>query len=184
MKKIVLTGGGTAGHVTPNIALIPTLQEKGYEVHYIGSYTGIEKKLLEDMDIPQDNPHHTLSVLNHCTKACDIFDRVFVTTKGFQPPYYVRDAVTFHDIGKPYCKTFVNKKGETTEVAHFYDHEHVGAYFVLGMFPGLSESKTIFASWLVCNHMSPFINQKYYNSLPSYLKEWITLLHEADKLAH
>ena len=35
MKKIVLTGGGTAGHVTPNIALIPTLQEKGYEVHYI-----------------------------------------------------------------------------------------------------------------------------------------------------
>ena len=52
MKKIVLTGGGTAGHVTPNIALIPTLQEKGYEVHYIGSYTGIEKKLLEDMDIP------------------------------------------------------------------------------------------------------------------------------------
>ena len=86
------------------------------------------------MDIPQDNPNHTLSVLNHCTKACDIFDRMFVTTKGFQPPYYVRDAVTFHDIGKPYCKTFVNKKGETTEVAHFYDHEHVGAYFVLGMF--------------------------------------------------
>ena len=38
MKKIVLTGGGTAGHVTPNIALIPELQKQGYEVHYIGSY--------------------------------------------------------------------------------------------------------------------------------------------------
>lgn len=52
MKKIVLTGGGTAGHVTPNIALIPALQKEGYEIHYIGSYNGIEKKLLEDLNIP------------------------------------------------------------------------------------------------------------------------------------
>ena len=42
-KKIVLTGGGTAGHVTPNIALLPYLKEKGYEIIYIGSYDGIEK---------------------------------------------------------------------------------------------------------------------------------------------
>ncbi|MGN0154504.1 MAG: undecaprenyldiphospho-muramoylpentapeptide beta-N-acetylglucosaminyltransferase [Lachnospiraceae bacterium] len=52
MKKIVLTGGGTAGHVTPNIALLPSLQQAGFEVHYIGSYNGIEKKLIEDMGIP------------------------------------------------------------------------------------------------------------------------------------
>ena len=52
MKKIVLTGGGTAGHVTPNIALIPTLQEAGYEVHYIGSYEGIEKSLISELGIP------------------------------------------------------------------------------------------------------------------------------------
>ena len=48
MKKIVLTGGGTAGHVTPNLALLPSLQERGYEIHYIGSYNGIEKKLIEN----------------------------------------------------------------------------------------------------------------------------------------
>lgn len=52
MKKIVLTGGGTAGHVTPNIALLPHLQAAGYEVVYMGSYDGIEKKLIEDFDIP------------------------------------------------------------------------------------------------------------------------------------
>ncbi len=52
MKKIVLTGGGTAGHVTPNIALLPSLQELGYEIHYMGSYDGIEKKLIADFDIP------------------------------------------------------------------------------------------------------------------------------------
>ena len=52
MKKIVLTGGGTAGHVTPNIALLPSLKNAGYEVHYIGSYNGIEKELIENMGIP------------------------------------------------------------------------------------------------------------------------------------
>ena len=52
MKRIVLTGGGTAGHVTPNIALLPSLKEAGYEVFYIGSYDGIEKKLIEELDIP------------------------------------------------------------------------------------------------------------------------------------
>lgn len=50
-KKIILTGGGTAGHVTPNIALIPGLKEKGYEIKYIGSYDGIEKKLIEEIGI-------------------------------------------------------------------------------------------------------------------------------------
>ena len=52
MKKIVLTGGGTAGHVTPNIALLPALKESGYEVTYMGSYDGIEKKLIADFNIP------------------------------------------------------------------------------------------------------------------------------------
>jgi len=52
MKKIVLTGGGTAGHVTPNIALLPSLQAAGYEITYMGSYDGIEKKLIEDFEIP------------------------------------------------------------------------------------------------------------------------------------
>lgn len=51
-KKIVLTGGGTAGHVTPNLALIPELKKAGYEISYIGSYDGIEKKLIEDFNIP------------------------------------------------------------------------------------------------------------------------------------
>lgn len=52
MKRIVLTGGGTAGHVTPNIALLPKLKELGYDIHYIGSYEGIEKKLIADFKIP------------------------------------------------------------------------------------------------------------------------------------
>lgn len=52
MKRIVLTGGGTAGHVTPNIALIPSLVQEGFDVQYIGSYEGMEKSLIEDIGVP------------------------------------------------------------------------------------------------------------------------------------
>ncbi|MDD3253428.1 MAG: undecaprenyldiphospho-muramoylpentapeptide beta-N-acetylglucosaminyltransferase [Lachnospiraceae bacterium] len=54
MKKIILTGGGTAGHVTPNLALLPSLRERDYEIHYIGSYNGIERKLIEQAGISYD----------------------------------------------------------------------------------------------------------------------------------
>ena len=47
-----MTGGGTAGHVTPNIALMPALKEAGYQIEYIGSYNGIEKGLIEAQGIP------------------------------------------------------------------------------------------------------------------------------------
>lgn len=52
MKRIILTGGGTAGHVTPNIALLPKLKEMGFDIQYIGSYNGIEKDLIEPFGIP------------------------------------------------------------------------------------------------------------------------------------
>lgn len=57
MKRIILTGGGTAGHVTPNIALIPSLQKAGYDIQYIGSYEGIERSLMDDIGIP----YHAIS---------------------------------------------------------------------------------------------------------------------------
>ena len=46
MEKICFTGGGTAGHISPNLALIPYFLEQGYEVHYIGSKTGIENQMV------------------------------------------------------------------------------------------------------------------------------------------
>ena len=49
-KKIVLTGGGTMGHVTPNLALLPHLLEKGYEVHYIGTEKGVEADKLQAIE--------------------------------------------------------------------------------------------------------------------------------------
>lgn len=50
--KIIMTGGGTAGHVTPNLALVPKLKEKGFDIKYIGSKDGIEKEIIKDANIP------------------------------------------------------------------------------------------------------------------------------------
>ena len=51
-KKIILTGGGTAGHVLPNITLMPKLAEHGFDIHYVGSHDGIERGLVEFHGIP------------------------------------------------------------------------------------------------------------------------------------
>jgi UDP-N-acetylglucosamine--N-acetylmuramyl-(pentapeptide) pyrophosphoryl-undecaprenol N-acetylglucosamine transferase len=55
--KILMTGGGTAGHVTPNIALLPRLKSLGFEIHYIGTENGMERKLIEEEGIP----YHSIS---------------------------------------------------------------------------------------------------------------------------
>jgi UDP-N-acetylglucosamine--N-acetylmuramyl-(pentapeptide) pyrophosphoryl-undecaprenol N-acetylglucosamine transferase len=51
-KRILLTGGGTAGHVTPNLALIPRLEELGFKIQYVGRKAGIEKELVEKTEVP------------------------------------------------------------------------------------------------------------------------------------
>jgi UDP-N-acetylglucosamine--N-acetylmuramyl-(pentapeptide) pyrophosphoryl-undecaprenol N-acetylglucosamine transferase len=51
LKKIILTGGGSAGHVTPNLALLPKLRELGYEIQYIGTESGIEREIIENQKI-------------------------------------------------------------------------------------------------------------------------------------
>lgn len=56
MKRLVLTGGGTAGHVTPHLALIPHLEAEGYELHYIGTADGIEREL-----IPSHIPYYPIA---------------------------------------------------------------------------------------------------------------------------
>ena len=59
MKRIVLTGGGTAGHVTPNLALIPRLQADGWDVHYIGAANSVEEGLVANLP---GVTYHTVAV--------------------------------------------------------------------------------------------------------------------------
>ena len=67
-KKILLTGGGTAGHVTPNLALLPYLKAEGYEIVYIGSQNGIERTLIEADGIPYypQTPAEFSAIVKNC----------------------------------------------------------------------------------------------------------------------
>lgn len=58
-KRILFTGGGTAGHVIVNLALIPVFQQEGWEIDYIGSTNGIERKLIGQLDNVSYHPIST-----------------------------------------------------------------------------------------------------------------------------
>ena len=81
MKRIILTGGGTAGHVTPNIALIPKLRELGYDIQYIGSYNGIERTPLNlsVFHITESHPVNYAAI-----SVCKISTDPFRVLKGIE----------------------------------------------------------------------------------------------------
>ena len=77
MKRIVLTGGGTAGHVTPHLAILPHLREQGYEIHYIGTEDGIERRMMEKEE----------NVAYHAVKSGKL--RRYFDWKNFTDPFRV-----------------------------------------------------------------------------------------------
>lgn len=138
-----------------------------------------QQKYIDDsmnaMKIPHDNPHHTLDIYNHCESAYKY------TVNNDMCDNTLALAASFHDIGKPYVKTFMNAKGEPSDTAHYYGHQCVGAWMAYGL---VVDNIRVDIAWLVSTHMVPFLNEKYYRNLPLYLKASIDLLHEADIAAH
>ena len=124
------------------------------------------------MCIPHDNPHHTLCVYDHCQEA---YEEVCCHSTDSD----VCMAALWHDIGKPYVKAFVDSKGNPCETVHYYQHQCVGAWMSYGF-----EYITPYIAWLISTHMDPYMNTKYYNNLPSFIKKDIDLLHKADLNAH
>lgn len=129
-------------------------------------------KVIDNMRIPHDNPHHTLRILEHCKEA-------HVNACLFDVDTELERAALLHDIGKPYVKAFVDSNGNPCETAHFYFHHNVGSWMSYGM-----NNITPFIAWLVGVHMEPFFNSKYYKNLPNCFKKYVDLLHECDLNAH
>ena len=130
-----------------------------------------EEKCWNDMNIPHNNHHHTLDIQTHCREAY----KSIVNPNDAE----LETAALVHDCGKPYTKAFIDSKGNTCEEAHYYQHQCVGAWLSYGFV-----NITPRIAWLISTHMDPFLNTKYYNNLPPYLKRDIDILHEADLAAH
>lgn len=129
-------------------------------------------KIRESMNVPHDNPHHTLNVKEHCEAANKYaWDNKYGTK--------VNIAALYHDVGKPYVKAFVDAKGNPCEYAHYYQHHCLSAWLYYGVYGHDPE-----IAWLISTHMDPFFNTKYYQKLPTYLKDKLDKLHKCDLEAH
>lgn len=124
---------------------------------------------LKQSNISHDNPHHSLSIQEHCYAAYEVL-------KDKNPE--IAAAALVHDCGKPYTKAFIDSKGNPCDTAHYYQHQNIGAWMSYGFDLGIE------VPWLVSTHMDPFFNTKYYRNLSEDLKLKIDLLHSADVSAH
>ena len=124
------------------------------------------------LGIPHDNPHHTLNIKEHCEAAAK-----YAWEHEYESNIFA--AALYHDVGKPYVKAFIDAKGNPCEIAHYYQHNCVSAWMYYGVYKLDPE-----IAWLISVHMDPFLNTKYYNKLPPYLKKKVDLLHECDLKAH
>jgi hypothetical protein len=160
------------------------------------SYGSIESFIDSQMEESQDTPHHSLTIGGHCDYCKTIY-------RDLMPPHPVLHrelmaATALHDCGKPFCKSFTNSKGNVTDVAHYYNHEKVGAYNSL-FYKKPPGTETLDVAALIRWHMIPFFFKDWgEKTVNKYIAELTTderlkdkmfwealqILHKCDVSAH
>lgn len=180
--------------------VIKRMYQSFYVPQYFEGWDDIQIRYTNDymfffddlVDIKQDNPHHSLTVLDHCIKTEE-----FLTKQNEQLSIPINFAGRLHDIGKLKTKTFINSKGEKTDIAHFYNHEKVSAYDSLfyvnlrARIDYLKDTEFVLDTIkLIQWHMLPWIKvaekteQKYKKLLGENFWKDLMMLHKADEEAH
>jgi hypothetical protein len=149
------------------------------------------------LETPHDNPNHSMTIGAHCAAACAEMRKLLHEHKEFSSYAEILiEAAYQHDIGKRKTKSFINSKGMTTDVAHYYSHESVGAYLWLSgdqsLYWNLSDRLAI--GLLIQWHMQPYFlkEETEEETVKWFIKKGfdetlgrsIWLLHLADKAAH
>lgn len=180
---------------------IPSKYEGFDEVHIVYSDYNLTKydytkKIDELTKIPHDNPHHSLSIGEHCLE-CQVQMVELLGDKNLssQREYALLISSLLHDVGKGFVKDFHNGKGEPTDKAHYYQHHCISAYDSLFYLRyGFSKDEFIRTILLINHHMKPFewqhnrsSNKAIKKFKSTYGEEFyndIMLLHECDLKAH
>ena len=149
------------------------------------------RAIWEESDIPHDNPHHSLNILEHMSKAADIAEDL-VWKSGDLSLVHERWVARIHDIGKPRCKRFVDGKGNPSKVAHYIGHQNYGAYYSL-IFDNvdfdISLKDSLDNACLIQWHMEHYLRkgealEKFYKMIGPKLEKRLHILEMADKAAH
>lgn len=134
--------------------------------------------LLLCFDIPHDTPYHLETIGEHMRMTYNSCLKENI-------PEYIKFAALFHDIGKLYAKVYYNSKGESTDIAHYYNHENIGSYLYLTSHQFDTTRLQMKIIWLIENHMRPYFNgyEKWkLKQNPKWIEE-LEILHEYDKKA-
>lgn len=138
--------------------------------------------------ISQDNPHHKLSIGDHCI-ACYLNTLDF----GNKADANLHMAALLHDIGKQFTKGYKDSKGNPTETAHYYQHHLVSAYDAVKYLSHFSKDDMLEILALIQWHMFPYfwekgnnekMRKKYQSLWGNELYEKVMLLDKADQEAH
>ena len=152
---------------------------------------GVDLLLSRLGELVDDNPHHEFTVGQHMLTAYEYFDK--------QYPQMVDDAalgraILIHDIGKEFTKVFHDSKGNPTDIAHFYNHERVGAYDSFAHTADLNKDDRLRVALLIRWHMIPFAVEKSDNPgkteskfkglLGENIWKQVAVLNDCDRHAH
>ena len=144
----------------------------------------VENWVCDHLDFKQDNPHHSMELGWHCAMVGEFLNGDITLI----------NAGLLHDCGKPFTKSFINSKGEETDIAHYYQHHCVGAYDSLFyVYP--KDVNPLEVSTIINLHMQPYFWEKDAENGEKTMNKYKTLwgdelfervmrLHEADKKAH
>lgn len=177
---------------------IPTEREGWDSIKLVYNFDGFcyynGESILERLSkISQNNPHHTETIGNHCLlcKENVLKDYRLEYLNDYQKEIII-NAATYHDIGKEFTATFENKKGEITDVCHYYDHENIGAYnsLFLDCHEEKSAKQILDTADIIQLHMKLYSNpesEKYKAKLRRQLGDnlynLLEILNDADKNA-
>lgn len=152
------------------------VEYSGYENFYADPY---ETVVIKYINYDQHNSHHTSTLGEHCREA-------FRKLAGEAP--HIAWAGMVHDCGKPFCATYINKKGEVSSECHYYSHQNTGGYDAL--FYDYGGTNPLDVAILVFLHMQPYFNKEE-KTKNKYKKLWgeelynsVMKLHTADKNSH
>ena len=149
------------------------------------------KKLWAECDIPHDNPHHTLSVMEHMNQAADIAENLAWKYDDLSL-VNERWVARIHDIGKARTKSFTDRNGNPTEVAHYIGHQNYSAYYSL-IFDNsdfdISLRDSLDNTCLIQWHMEHYLRKgeallKFYAMFPPKFRKRLHCLEKTDMTAH
>lgn len=162
------------------------------EPYYKHMYKNCEHFIRATENYDQKSKYHNETLGEHSKKCAEYVDKYWPVGNSYSRFWNLLEAAFLHDCGKPFCRTFIDSKGELTlDSAHYYNHEHVGSYNSLFyQIHSVSEQDHIYIAALIRWHMQMFfinkqpkLESKYHKLLGDSLYDDLVLLTKCDQEA-